>query len=36
MNDLQKELNELKAKVAELESRIIAEPVKWQPTGGYW
>jgi hypothetical protein len=35
MNDLQKELQELKAKVAELESRIVAEPVaKWQPKGG--
>jgi hypothetical protein len=37
MNDLQKELQELKAKVADLESRIVAEPVaKWQPKGGYW
>ena len=39
MNDLQKELNELKAKVAELESRILFpnEPVaKWQPKGGDW
>lgn len=36
MNDLQKELQELKAKVAELESRIVAEPVKWQPKGGDW
>ena len=36
MNDLQKELQELKAKVAELESRISAEPVKWQPEGGDW
>jgi len=39
MNDLQKELQELKAKVAELESRILFpnEPVaKWQPKGGYW
>ena len=36
MNDLQKELNALKAKVAELESRISAEPVKWQPKGGDW
>jgi len=36
MNDLQKELQELKAKVAELESRIVAEPVKWQPKGGNW
>lgn len=35
MLDLQKELQELKAKVAELESRIVAEPVKWQPKGGY-
>ena len=36
MNDLQKELQELKEKVAELESRIVAEPVaKWQPKGGY-
>ena len=35
MNDLQKELQELKAKVADLESRIAAEPVaKWQPEGG--
>ena len=35
MNDLQKELQELKAKVADLESRIVAEPVaKWQPEGG--
>jgi hypothetical protein len=35
MNDLQKELQALKAKVAELESRIVAEPVaKWQPEGG--
>lgn len=35
MNDLQKELQELKAKVSELESRIVAEPVaKWQPQGG--
>jgi hypothetical protein len=37
MNDLQKELQELKAKVAELESRIVAEPrAKWQPEGGNW
>lgn len=36
MNDLQKELQELKAKVANLESRIVAEPVKWQPKGGNW
>lgn len=39
MNDLQKELHELKAKVAELESRILFpnEPVaKWQPKGGDW
>ena len=36
MNDLQKELQELKAKVVDLESRLIAEPVKWQPKGGYW
>ena len=36
MNDLQKELQELKAKIADLESRISAEPVKWQPKGGYW
>jgi hypothetical protein len=37
MNDLQKELQELKAKVAELESRIVAEPVaKWQPKGGQY
>ena len=34
--DLQKELQELKAKAAELESRIAAELVaKWQPKGGY-
>ena len=40
MNNLQKELQELKAKVAELESRILFpnEPVaKWQPKGGgFW
>ncbi len=39
MNDLQKELQDLKAKVAELEARILfpAEPVKlWQPKGGAW
>ena len=36
MNDLQKELQALKAKVAELESRIVAEPVKWEPKGGNW
>jgi len=37
MNDLQKEVQALKAKVAELESRISAEPVaKWQPKGGEW
>ena len=37
MNDLQKELQALKAKVAELESRIVTEPVaKWQPKGGDW
>ena len=35
MNDLQKELQDLKAKVAELEARITAEPVKkWEPKGG--
>ena len=37
MNDLQKELQALKEKVAELESRILFpnEPVaKWQPKGG--
>lgn len=35
MNDLQKELQDLKAKIAELEARIAAEPVaKWQPKGG--
>lgn len=36
MNNLQKELQALKAKVAELESRIAAEPVKWSPIGGTW
>ena len=36
MNNLQKELQALKAKVAELELRIVAEPVKWQPKGGDW
>ena len=36
MNNLQKELQELKAKVADLELRIVAEPVKWQPEGGDW
>ena len=39
MNDLQKELQELKEKVAELESRILFpnEPVaKWQPKAGNW
>ena len=39
MNDLQKELQELKAKIADLESRILFpnEPVaKWQPKGGDW
>ena len=37
MNDLQKELQELKAKVADLESRIAVEPVaKWQPEGREW
>ena len=36
MNDLQKELNALKAKIADLESRIVAKPVKWQPKGGDW
>ena len=37
MNDLQRELAALKTKVAELESRIVAEPVaKWQPKGGNW
>jgi hypothetical protein len=34
MNDLQKELHKLKAKVAELESRHVAKPVKWQPKSG--
>lgn len=36
MNDLQKELNALKEKVADLESRIVAKPIKWQPKGGNW
>jgi hypothetical protein len=39
MLDLQKELIALKAKVADLESRILFpnEPVaKWQPKGGHW
>lgn len=39
MDNLQKELQELKAKVADLESRILFpnEPVaKWQPKGGDW
>lgn len=36
MDSLQKELQELKAKVAELESRIVSEHVKWQPKGGDW
>ena len=39
MNDLQKELQELKEKVADLESRILFpnDPVaKWQPSGGDW
>jgi hypothetical protein len=39
MNDLQKEIQDLKAKVADLESRILFpnEPVaKWQPKGGEW
>ena len=36
MNDLQKELQDLKAKVAELEARIAAKPAvkKWEPKGG--
>ena len=35
VDDLQKELQALKEKVADLESRIVAEPVaKWQPEGG--
>lgn len=39
MKNLQEELQELKAKVADLESRILFpnEPVaKWQPEGGDW
>lgn len=37
MNDLQQEIDSLKAKIADLESRIVAEPVaKWQPKGGDW
>lgn len=39
MDSLQKELQALKAKVADLESRILFpnEPVaKWQPKGGDW
>jgi len=36
MNILQKELQALKAKVAELESRIVAEPPRWVPKGGNW
>jgi len=37
VDSLQKELQALKAKVADLESRIVAEPVaKWQPKGGDW
>ena len=36
MLDLQKELQDLKAKVADLESRIVTEPVKWEPKGGDW
>ena len=39
MDSLQKELQKLKAKVAELESRILFpnEPAaKWQPEGGDW
>ena len=37
MNDLQKELQDLKAKIAELEARVVAEPIaKWQPKGGDW
>lgn len=39
MLDLQKELQELKEKVVDLESRILFpnEPVaKWQPSGGDW
>ena len=36
MNDLQKELQDLKAKVAELEARVVAKPAvkKWEPKGG--
>ena len=41
MNELQKELQDLKAKVAELEARILFpnepvnwDPVKWEPKGG--
>ena len=37
MNNLKKELQELKEKVADLETRIAAEPVaKWEPKGGEW
>ena len=39
MLDLQKELQELKAKIADLESRILFPNelvAKWQPKGGEW
>lgn len=39
MSDLQKEIDLLKARLDELEGRNkggVAEPVKWQPKGGYF
>lgn len=35
MKDIKKEIEDLKARIQELENQI-AEPVKWQPVGGNW
>ena len=34
MKDIKKEIEDLKARIQELENQI--EPVKWQPVGGEW
>lgn len=41
MKDIKKEIEDLKARIQELESQIAepvtgAAPVKWQPVGGVW
>ena len=36
MNDIKKEIADLKARIQELENQIAEPAVKWSPVGGEW